>query len=157
VYASDQLHSSIDMACITLGLGQAHLRRVPVDENFRLRPDALSAMIAEDRHTRHVPIAIVATGGTTSTTAVDPIRACAEIARREGLWLHADTAYAGAAAICPEYRALLDGLELADSIVVNPHKWLFTPADCSVLLVRDPEVLREAFTLTPEYLKSAEV
>ena len=156
VYASDQVHSSIDKACIALGIGQAHLRRVPLDDQFRLRPDALSAMIAEDRHRNHQPIAIVATGGTTSTTAVDPMRACAEIARREGLWLHADTAYAGAAAICPEMRPLFDGLELADSIVVNPHKWLFTPVDCSVLLLRDPGALREAFTLTPEYLKTTE-
>ncbi|HEY2804845.1 MAG TPA: pyridoxal-dependent decarboxylase [Gemmatimonadales bacterium] len=156
VYASDQVHSSVDKACIALGIGQAHLRRVPVDENFRLKPDALSALIAQDRHTGHMPIAIVATGGTTSATAVDPMRACAEIARREELWLHADTAYAGSAAICPEFRALMDGLELADSIVVNPHKWLLTPVDCSVLFLKDPSVLREAFTLTPEYLKSAE-
>ncbi len=157
VYASDQVHSSVDKACIALGIGQAHLRRVPLDAEYRLQPEALGAMIAEDRHRGHLPICIVATAGTTSTTAVDPIRACAEIAKREGLWLHADTAYAGSAAICPEFRALLDGLELADSIVVNPHKWLLTPVDCSVLFLRDPAILKEAFTLTPEYLKSAEV
>ena len=156
VYASDQVHSSVDKACIALGLGLAHLRKVPVDAEFRMVPDALSAMIAEDRHTGHQPIAVVATGGTTSTTSVDPFRAVAAIAQREGLWLHGDTAYAGAAAICPEYRAVLDGLELCDSIVVNPHKWLLTPVDCSVLFLKDPEVLREAFTLTPEYLKSSE-
>ena len=156
VYASDHAHSSVDKACIALGLGQAHLRRVPVDDRFQMRPEALASMIAEDRHLGHIPIAIVATGGTTSTTSVDPFRAIAEVAKREQLWLHADTAYAGAAAICPEYRDKLDGLELADSIVVNPHKWLFTPVDCSVLYLRDPEVLREAFTLTPEYLKSSE-
>ncbi len=157
VYASDQVHSSIDKALMALGLGHENLRRVPVDEAFRLKPDALERMIADDRAAGRQPIAIVATGGTTSTTAVDPIRACAKIARSEQLWLHADCAYAGAAAICPEFRELLDGLEMADSIVVNPHKWLFTPVDCSVLFLRDPGVLKEAFTLTPEYLRSTEV
>ena len=156
VYASDQAHSSVDKACIALGIGQAHLRHVPLDENFRLKPDALASMIAEDRHRNHQPIAIVATAGTTSTTAVDPIRACAEIAKREGLWLHVDAAYAGAAAICPEYRPLFDGMELADSLVVNPHKWLFTPVDCSVLFLKEPQALRDAFTLVPEYLKTTE-
>lgn len=156
VYASDQVHSSIDKALMALGLGQENLRRVPVDEAFRLRPDVLEQMIAADRAAGRTPIAIVATGGTTSTTAVDPMRACAQIARREQLWLHADTAYAGAAAICPEYRALMDGLEMADSIVVNPHKWLMTPVDCSVLFLKEPGILRDAFTLTPEFLKSTE-
>ena len=156
VYASDHVHSSIDKACIALGLGQAHLRRIPVDAEFRMRPEALDAMIAEDRRTGHMPIAVVATVGTTSTTSVDPVRAVATIARREGLWLHSDAAYAGAAAICPEYRALMDGLELCDSIVVNPHKWLLTPVDCSVLFLREPDTLRAAFTLTPEYLKTSE-
>jgi len=156
VYASDHVHSSIDKALMALGLGQDQLRRVPVDERFALRPEALKTMIDADKRAGLTPICIVATGGTTSTTSVDPIRACAGIAREYGLWLHADTAYAGAAAICPEYRAVLDGLELADSIVVNPHKWLFTPVDCSVLFVQRPEILREAFTLTPEYLKTTE-
>jgi aromatic-L-amino-acid decarboxylase len=156
VFASDHVHSSIDKACITLGLGQAHLRRVPVDDAFRMRPDALASMIAEDRHTGHVPIAVVATAGTTSTTSVDPLRAVAQVAAREGLWLHVDAAYAGPAAICPELRGRFDGMELGDSIVVNPHKWLLTPVDCSVLLLKDPAALKEAFTLTPEYLKTAE-
>jgi aromatic-L-amino-acid decarboxylase len=156
VFASDHVHSSIDKACITLGIGQAHLRRVPVDDAFRMRPDALASMIAEDRHTGHVPIAIVATAGTTSTTSVDPLRAVAQVAAREGLWLHVDAAYAGPAALCPEMRGLFEGMELADSIVVNPHKWLLTPVDCSVLLLKDPAALKEAFTLTPEYLKTAE-
>ena len=156
VYASDHVHSSIDKAVMTLGLGHEQLRRVPVDERFAMRPEALAAMIAQDRKAGFQPICVVATGGTTSTTSVDPFRACAGVAHDEGLWLHADTAYAGAAAICPEYRATLDGLELADSIVVNPHKWLFTPVDCSVLFVKEPEVVRAAFTLTPEYLKTSE-
>ena len=156
VYASDHVHSSIDKALMTLGLGSEQLRRVPVDDAFRMRPEALERMITEDRSAGRTPIAIVATVGTTSTTSVDPLRAIAGIAQREGLWLHADAAYAGAAAICPEYRALMDGLELADSIVVNPHKWLLTPVDCSVLYLREPEILRAAFTLTPEYLKTTE-
>ena len=156
VYASDHVHSSIDKALMALGLGHEQLRRVPVDERFAMRPEALAQMIAQDRKAGCQPICVVATGGTTSTTSVDPIRACAGIAHEQGLWLHADTAYAGAAAICPEYRTVLDGLELADSIVVNPHKWLFTPVDCSVLFLKDPDVLRAAFTLTPEYLRSSE-
>lgn len=157
VYASDHVHSSIDKALMALGLGHDNLRRVPTDESHRLVPDALAVLIAEDRKAGKQPIGIVATAGTTSTTSVDPIRACAAIAQREGLWLHVDSAYAGPAAICPEMRPLFDGIELADSIVVNPHKWLFTPVDCSILYLRDPEVLRAAFTLTPEYLKSSEV
>src|SRR5262249_9963250 len=115
-----------------------------------------ATMIAEDRRAGRQPIAIVATLGTTSSTSVDPAAAIADVAQREQLWLHGDAAYAGAAAICPEYRALLAGLERCDSIVVNAHKWLFTPVDCSVLLLKDPTSLREAFTLTPEYLKTTE-
>jgi aromatic-L-amino-acid decarboxylase len=99
---------------------------------------------------------VVATAGTTSTTSIDPLRPVADICRRESIWLHADAAYAGSAAICPEYRALMDGLEEADSIVLNPHKWLFTPVDCSVLLTRDERTLKEAFTLVPDYLKTPE-
>lgn len=156
VYASEQTHSSIDKAMITLGLGLEHLRKVPTDNAYRMNPAALEAMIAEDRRSKRQPIAVVATAGTTSTTSVDPIRPIADLCMREGLWLHVDAAYAGSAAICPEYRALMDGLEQADSIVVNPHKWLFTPVDCSVLLLKDPDALRAAFALTPEYLKTSE-
>ena len=156
VYASEQAHSSIDKAVIALGLGLDHLRRLPCDAEFRLDPAALAAAIREDRAAGRLPMAVVATAGTTSTTSVDPLRSIAAAAREEGLWLHVDAAYAGSAAICPEYRALLDGLEEADSIVVNPHKWLFVPVDCSVLLVRDPDTLRAAFALVPEYLRTAE-
>jgi len=156
VYASEQAHSSIDKAVITLGLGLDNLRRVAVDEEFRLDPAALEAAIAADRAAGCRPIAVVATAGTTSTTSVDPLRSIAAICRREGLWLHVDAAYAGSAAICPEFRRLMDGLEEADSIVVNPHKWLFTPVDCSVLLVRDVDTFREAFSVVPEYLRTAD-
>ncbi len=156
VYASEQAHVSVDKAVIALGLGLAGLRKVPVDAEFRMDPLALEAMIAEDRAHGRLPIAAVATAATTSTTSVDPVRAVAEICRREAMWLHVDAAYGGAAAICPEYRPLFDGIELADSVVVNPHKWLFTPVDCSVMLVREPTALRNAFSLVPDYLRTDE-
>lgn len=156
VYASEQAHSSVDKAVIALGLGLSHLRKVPVDAEFRMDPVALEAMIAEDRIHGRLPIAVVATAATTSTTSVDPVRAAAAICRREAVWLHVDAAYGGGAAICPELRPRFDGIESADSVVVNPHKWLFTPVDCSVLLVRDPAALRAAFSLVPDYLRSDE-
>jgi aromatic-L-amino-acid decarboxylase len=156
VYCSDQAHSSIDKACVTLGLGLNNLRRVESDDAFRLRIDALERALSADRAAGARPVAIVATVGTTSTTSFDPVRACARIAKREGLWLHVDAAYAGSAMICPELRPLMDGLEEADSIVLNPHKWLFVPVDCSVLFVRDPDTLKRAFSIVPEYLKTTE-
>jgi aromatic-L-amino-acid decarboxylase len=156
VYASQHAHSSIDKAVIALGLGLENLRKIACDEEFRLRPGALAAAIATDRAAGRRPMAIVATAGTTATTAVDPLEDVAAIARREKLWLHVDAAYAGSAAICPELRPLFAGWEQADSIVVNPHKWLFVPVDCSVLWVRDPEDLRRAFSLVPDYLKTPE-
>jgi aromatic-L-amino-acid decarboxylase len=156
VYASEQAHSSVDKAVIALGLGLANLRKVPVDGAFRLDPVALEAMIAEDRLHGRLPIAVVATAGTTSTTSVDPLGPVAEICRREAIWLHVDAAYAGAAAICPEFRSRFDGIERADSIVVNPHKWLFTPVDCSVLFAREPAAIRAAFSLIPDYLRTDE-
>ncbi|MFO0838599.1 MAG: pyridoxal-dependent decarboxylase [Phycisphaerae bacterium] len=156
VYCSDQAHSSIDKSCIALGLGLENLHKIGSDEQFRMRPEALAEAIAADRRAGKRPIAVVATVGTTSTTSVDPVPRIAEISQREKLWLHVDAAYAGSAAICPEYRALMPGLEHADSIVVNPHKWLFVPVDCSVLLVRDPQALKDAFSIIPPYLRSSE-
>ena len=156
VYASEHAHSSIDKAAITLGLGLDNLRRIPSDDAFRLDLNALRAAITADRKAGYVPICVVATAGTTSTTSVDPLRDVAAICRAEQLWMHVDAAYGGSAAVCPEYRKLLDGLELADSIVTNPHKWLFTPVDCSVMLVRNPDILREAFSVVPEYLRTSE-
>jgi aromatic-L-amino-acid decarboxylase len=156
VYASEHAHSSIDKAAITLGIGLDNLRRIRVDSEFRMEAAALADAIGEDRAAGRRPIAVVATAGTTSTTSVDPLRPIAEICQHEGMWLHVDAAYAGAAAICPEYRALMDGLEAADSIVLNPHKWLFTPIDCSVMLVRDVATLKEAFSVVPEYLRTAD-
>ena len=156
VYASDQAHSSVDKAVLTLGLGLANLRRLPADDEFRMRPEALAAAVEADRAAGRLPIAVVATAGTTSTTSVDPLDEVAEIAAANGLWFHVDAAYAGSAAICPEYRSLFKGWERADSIVVNPHKWLFTPVDCSILFVREPDALRSAFSLVPEYLRTEE-
>jgi aromatic-L-amino-acid decarboxylase len=152
LYTSEQSHSSIDKAAIALGLGLDNVRHVPTDDAFRMDVDALRQLIAEDRAAGLLPIAVVATAGTTSTTSVDPVRAIGELCRDEGLWLHVDAAWAGSAAVCPEYRQHLDGVELADSLVVNPHKWMFTPMDCSVLFVRDVDALRAAFSLVPEYL-----
>ena len=156
VYCSEETHSSVDKAVITLGLGLAGIRRLPTDSEFRLDVSALERAIAEDRAQGIRPIAVVATVGTTSTTSVDPVPAIADICEREGLWLHIDASYGGAAALLPEMRWVLDGCDRADSIVVNPHKWLFVPIDCSVLYTRRPDVLRRAFSLVPEYLATPE-
>jgi len=156
VYASDQAHSSIDKAAIVLGIGQENVRRVASDADFRLSVPALIEAIAKDRAAGRLPMAVVATVGTTSTTSIDPVPEIADLCAREEIWLHVDAAYAGSAAICPELRALMPGIEHADSLVVNPHKWLFTPVDCSVLYVRDQELLRAAFSLVPEYLRTDE-
>jgi aromatic-L-amino-acid decarboxylase len=154
-YASEEAHSSVEKAGIVLGTGREGLRRIPVDDAYRLDTDALARAVAEDRAAGWLPFAVVATAGTTSTTSVDPVPAIAAVCEREGLWLHVDAAYGGAAAAAPEMRWVLDGCERADSLVVNPHKWLFTPIDCSVLYTRHQSVLRDAFSLVPEYLTSA--
>jgi aromatic-L-amino-acid decarboxylase len=156
VYCSEQAHSSVDKAVILLGLGHQSLRKIPVDDQFCMQRQALRAAIAEDRAAGLQPIAVVATIGTTSTTSVDPVAAIAEICRDEGVWLHVDAAYAGVAAIIPEYRDTFDGWQTADSVVVNPHKWLFTPFDLSAFYCRRMDVVRRAFSLVPEYLKTAE-
>ncbi|MBI3832542.1 MAG: amino acid decarboxylase [Planctomycetes bacterium] len=156
VYCSDQAHSSVEKAAIALGFGMCNVRKIPCDDAFRMRLDALAQAVTEDCAAGRMPVAVVATAGTTSTTSVDPLRGAGELCKREKIWLHVDAAYAGSACVCPEFRALLDGLELADSIVVNPHKWLFTPVDCSVLFAREPQTLRDAFSLVPEYLRTAD-
>ncbi len=156
VYCSDQAHSSVDKAVILLGLGHDALRKIPSDGEFRVRPDALSRAIAEDRDAGITPIAVVATVGTTSSTSVDPIEAVAGVCERERLWLHVDAAYAGVAAMVPGYEWILRGADRADSLVVNPHKWLFTPFDLSAFYCRRMDVIRRAFALTPEYLKTLE-
>lgn len=156
IYCSEEAHSSVDKAVLTLGLGLQGVRRVATDAELRLDVAALDRAIAEDRAAGILPIAVVATVGTTSTTSVDPVARIAQTCRREGLWLHVDAAYGGAAALVPELRPLYAGWELADSIVMNPHKWLFVPIDCSLLWLRDPERLKRAFSLVPEYLLTPE-
>ena len=154
VYASQEAHSSIEKAAMTLGIGRENVVRVAVDEDFRLRVDALDSAITADLAAGHRPIAIVATLGTTSSTSVDRMAEIADVAARHALWLHVDAAYAGVVALLPDRRAEFDGWERADSIVVNPHKWLFTPIDASLLLTRRMDRLRDAFSLVPEYLRT---
>ena len=154
VYASVEAHSSIEKACMILGLGRDAVVHVPTDDELRLRPDALKAAIAADREAGRTPIAIVATLGTTASTAADPIAEVAAIAELNGLWLHVDAAYAGVVALLPERRTVFAGWERADSIIVNPHKWLFTPFDASLFLSRRMAEVRAAFSLVPEYLRT---
>ena len=152
VYCSEHAHSSIDKAVIALGIGHENLVKIPADDQFRMRADALAAAIADDVAAGFKPIAVVPCVGTTSTTSVDPVVEAVHIAREYGCWVHVDAAYGGVAAIVPELRYLLDGVDGADSLVVNPHKWLFTPMDCSVFYTRDPHTVKQAFALLPEYL-----
>jgi aromatic-L-amino-acid decarboxylase len=154
IYASEEAHSSIDKAAMTLGLGREGVRRIPTDEALALRPDALEAAISADLADGWRPCAIVATVGTTSTTAIDPVAAMADIAADHGAWLHVDAAYAGVVALLPERRSDFAGWERADSVVVNPHKWLFTPLGCSLLVSRRMDAVRDAFSLVPEYLRT---
>ena len=156
VYCSEQVHSSIDKAAITLGIGIQGVRKIATDDEFRMDPAALERAIEEDIAAGIRPICVVATVGTTSTTSIDPVPAIAEICARHGVWLHVDAAYGGSAAAAPEFRHVLDGCERADSLVVNPHKWLFVPFDCSALYFRRPEVARRAFSLVPDYLWTPE-
>lgn len=148
VICSEHAHSSVDKACRLLGL---ELHKVPADGAFRLRLDALADLLG-----RVPAAAVVATVGTTSTTSVDPVPEVAALCAERDAWLHVDAAYAGSAAVCEEHRWALAGVEHADSLVVNPHKWLFTPIDCSCLFTRRPEALRDAFSLVPEYLRTSE-
>lgn len=155
-YISEFAHSSVDKAIITLGFGVDAIRKIPVDEQYRMRPEMLARAIAEDRTNGARPFCVVATVGTTSCTSIDPVPAIADICEKEGVWLHVDAAYGGSAAIIPEMRHVLQGCERADSIVVNPHKWMFVPVDLSVLYTRKPDILRRAFSLVPEYLRTTQ-
>lgn len=154
LYTSEQAHSSIEKGAMALGVGQSNVRKIPVDAEFRMRPQALAEAVEADLAAGRQPFCIVATVGTTSSTSVDPVPALADLAERYGLWLHVDAAYAGAAAILPECRHIFDGVARAHSVVVNPHKWLLTPIDLSAFYTRRPEVMRQAFSLVPEYLRS---
>ena len=156
VYVSEHSHSSIEKAVITLGLGQRGMRRIPTDKDFRMDARALAEAINEDKRNGYIPFCIVATVGTTSTSSIDPVREIVPIGEEHAMWLHVDAAYAGSAAIVPELRYVLDGCERADSVVTNPHKWLFTPFDLSVLYCRHMDLLKRAFSLVPEYLRTPE-
>ncbi|HUN28530.1 MAG TPA: pyridoxal-dependent decarboxylase [Alphaproteobacteria bacterium] len=156
VYATAQTHSHIEKAAIALGIGRRNVVAVPTDGAYRMDPAALQRAIDGDRRAGMQPMAIVATVGTTSTTSIDPVPAIAQIAQRERIWLHVDAAYAGVAAMLPEFAHLMDGVASADSLVVNPHKWLFIPMDLSVLFLRDEATVRRAFSLVPEYLTTTD-
>lgn len=156
VYTSAESHSSIEKAAIALGIGQKNVRKIPVDAEYRMRPDALAQSIEADVQQGKHPFCVVATVGTTSSTSVDPVAAIAGIAEKHKLWLHIDAAYAGPAAILPECRYIFEGAERAHSIVLNPHKWMFTPVDLSAFYTRRPDILRRAFSLIPEYLRASE-
>lgn len=156
VYTSEHVHSSIDKSVITLGLGLKSLVKVPTNERFEMLPEKLDELIRADIAAGHLPICVIPTIGTTSTSSVDPVDTIADICKKHGLWLHVDAAYAGPTAILPEMRDHFKGWESADSIVINPHKWLFTPFDLSILYCRDLDALQRAFSLVPEYLKTTE-
>ena len=156
-YSSEEAHSSIEKAAIVLGFGQEGIRKIPTNEAFQMDTHALEKTIKSDLDLGLRPVCVIATIGTTSTTSVDPVKEIAEVCRRYGIWLHVDAAYGGAAAILPEMRTQFSGWENADSIIINPHKWLFTPIDCSVLYCKRPDVLKQAFSLTPEYLRTTGV
>jgi aromatic-L-amino-acid decarboxylase len=155
VYVCAQSHSSVDKGALMAGFGRENLRLVPCDEHYAMRPEALETLIRADRMGYVRPCAIVATVGTTATTAIDPIRPIAEIARRHGVWLHVDAAMAGSAMILPECRWMWDGVEMADSLVINAHKWLGAPFDCSLYYVRDPEHLVRVMSTNPSFLQSS--
>lgn len=155
-YASQEAHSSVEKAGIVLGIGQEGLRKIGVDSEFRMDVAQLEQAIQEDLAAGWRPFAVVATVGTTSTTSVDPVPQIADLCERFGLWLHVDGAYGGSAAVDPHMRWALDGCERADTLIVNPHKWLFTPIDCSVFYTRKPEIVKAAFSLVPEYLRNTQ-
>jgi aromatic-L-amino-acid decarboxylase len=156
VYCSEHAHSSVDKAVMLLGLGRTALRRIPADDGFRMRADLLREAIADDVAAGLTPVAVVATIGTTSTTSVDPIAEVAAICAERGIWLHVDAAYAGVAAMLPECRVHFAGWEYADSVVLNPHKWLFVPFDLSVFYCRRMDVVRRTFSVVPEILRTPE-
>ena len=157
IYASEHAHSSVEKAVLTLGFGQDGFRKIPADSDFRMDVHALESALREDVASGLQPVAVVPTLGTTSTASVDPVADVVRLAREYGAWVHVDAAYGGPAAIVPELSPLFVGWEGADSIVVNPHKWLFTPIDCSVLYCRRPQALVRAFSIVPEYLTSSEL
>jgi aromatic-L-amino-acid decarboxylase len=156
LYASVLAHSSIPKGATAAGIARENIRLIPVDEQYRMDTAALEAAVQADLANGKVPFCVIPTVGTTSVASVDPVRATVEIARRYGLWVHVDAAYGGSTAIHEEYRVFLDAVSEADSLVINPHKWLFVPMDLSILYCRNAAWMRDAFSLTPEYLRTEE-
>jgi aromatic-L-amino-acid/L-tryptophan decarboxylase len=156
MYTSEESHSSVEKAGIVLGVGQDNVVKIRTDAAFRMDVEALEKAIRDDRRDGLTPFAVVATVGTTSVTAVDPVPAIADVCERERLWLHVDAAYGGAAGVLDSHRWVMAGCDRADSFVVNPHKWLFTPGDCSILYCRREDMLKKAFSITPAYLTTNE-
>lgn len=153
VYASREAHFSVAKAAVMLGLGEAHVRQVETDERFRMSLEALTSLVAEDRAAGRLPFCVAASAGTTATGAVDPIRDLADFARREGLWLHVDAAYGGFAALAPGARHLFDGIAEADSVALDPHKWLYGPMGCGCVLYKDPATALAAFSHDADYTR----
>jgi aromatic-L-amino-acid decarboxylase len=156
VYCSTEAHSSVDKAVKIAGIGVKNLVRTETDSEYSLKPSGLENMIKKDLKEGKIPLCVVATFGTTSSTAVDPVKEIGDICKKYSVWLHIDAAHAGSALILPEYRSLLEGIEQADSFVFNPHKWLFTNFDCSAYFVKDKKSLVKTFQVVPEYLKSGD-
>jgi aromatic-L-amino-acid decarboxylase len=156
LYTSEHAHNSVEKGAIAIGIGQQNVRMISTDAEFRMRPGALADAIERDRAAGLRPFCVVPTVGTTSTSSIDPVPEIADIAERFGLWMHVDAAYGGSAALAPEFRHVLAGAERADSLIVNPHKWMGIPIDLSVLYTRKPEIFKRAFSLVPEFLRTAE-
>jgi aromatic-L-amino-acid decarboxylase len=156
LYCSEHAHNSIDKGALTLGIGLEGIRKIPTNEKFEMIAEKLEEAVTEDKQNGWLPFIVVATVGTTSTTSVDPVEKIAAIAEKNNLWLHIDSAYAGVTAIIPEMKWISKGWERADSIVINPHKWMFTPMDLSVFFTRKKEILKRAFSLSAEYLKTTQ-
>ncbi|HEX2984279.1 MAG TPA: pyridoxal-dependent decarboxylase, partial [Ignavibacteriales bacterium] len=153
-YCSEHAHSSVEKAVIALGLGINGLKKIGTDDQFRMDVSELRREIKKDKEAGFQPFCVVATVGTTSFTSIDPVSEIAEVCKKENMWLHVDASFGGCAAIIPEMRHVLDGCEMADSLIMNPHKWMFTPVDVSILFTSKRSVLKQAFSLVPEYLKT---
>jgi aromatic-L-amino-acid/L-tryptophan decarboxylase len=154
LYCSDQAHSSIEKGALTLGIGLEGIKKISVNDKYEMIPQKLDDAIKEDIKNGWKPFCVVATVGTTSSTSVDPVEEIASICEKNNIWLHIDAAYAGVTAMIPEMKWITEGWNRADSIVINPHKWMFTPMDLSIYFTRKPEILKQAFSLVPEYLKT---
>jgi glutamate/tyrosine decarboxylase-like PLP-dependent enzyme len=153
IYGSRETHHSIEKAATLLGIGRDNFRKIDVDKDYKIRIDQLSARIEGDVAAGHIPICVVANAGTVMTGAVDPLQSVGDVARRFNLWMHVDAAYGGFAAMCPSVRSMFAGIDLADSVALDPHKWLYIPADCGCVLYRDPAAARAAFALDAEYTR----